>query len=241
MRFIGSLILFLCVFIFGVGYSQSDSSHWHDRLSMSFGLGASSPQGAFARKYDRTPFSFALSVGIKPNHSRYQFIFLQSNYQRLALFRKIFPVQSPQGGLFDINHSTSSNMLSVGLGYRYEFDQIWYIIPRVSFAFGACNAFVYTSIKDNVTDEIIESYREASDWSYLSTVKAGLNVPIIPGVQISLLFSYIRSGPLEVYLPRQDPIFPSPVNPFNNYEARRSIIGLLAMEIGVTLYFNQFH
>ncbi len=241
MRFIRYLLFFLSIFISHVCFSQSDSLQWHDRLSMSFDLGASSPQGAFARKYDRTPFSFSLSVGIKPNHSRYQFIFFHSNYQRLAQFRKIFPVQSPQGGLFDINHSSSSNILSLGLGYRYEFDQIWYIIPRVSFSFGACNAYVYTSIKDNFTNETIESYREASDWSYLSTLKGGVNVPIIPGVQVSLLFSYIRSGSLEIFLPRQDPLFPSPVNPFNNYELRRSSIGLLAMEIGVTLYFNQFH
>jgi hypothetical protein len=241
MRFIAYLLLTFFFLASGDSYSQAtDSLRWHDRLSMSFGTGASIPTGPLARKYDRTPWSVSFSVGMKPNHSRFQFIFFQANYQRLAQFRNIFPVQSPQGGLFEINHSSRSNVLSLSGGYRYEFDQIWYVIPRVSFSFGACNAYVFTSLKDNFTDEVIESYREASDWSYLSTIQGGFNVPIIPGLQVSFLVSYLRSGSLDIFLPRQDPLVPSPVDPFNNFEFRRSSIDLLAMEIGVTLYFNQF-
>lgn len=232
------IVIFLTVSVSHV-YSQADSLQWHDRLSLASASGVSFAKEPLSRKYDRTPWSLSFNFGVKPSHSRYQFIFLQANYQRLAQFRNIFPVQSPQGGLFELNHTTRSNLLSFTLGYRYEFDQIWYLIPRLSFSFGTCNAYVHTSFKDNYTNEIIESFREASDWSYLSTLEGGFQIPLYSGIHASFTISYIRTGSLELYLPVQDPILPAPVDPFNNFERRRSSIDLLAAEIGLTLYFNQ--
>ena len=221
--------------------AQSDSLIWTDRFSLVFGLGVSDAIGPFDRKFSKTPWSLSFNLGFKPNHNSFQFAELRSNYQRLAQFQKIFPVQSPQGGLVEISHSSRSNLLSMGLGYRYEFQQLWFIIPKVGFSFGGCNAYVFSSLRDNFSNELIENYREASDWSYFSMLEIGFNVPVYPGVHFSILGSYFQSGSLDIYLPLQEPLFPTPVNPFDNFELRRTAIDLLALEIGVTLYFDQLN
>ncbi|HKK63455.1 MAG TPA: hypothetical protein VJ951_12895, partial [Bacteroidales bacterium] len=149
MRFFGWIIICVIFFSVSISYGQTDSTQWPDRISISMALGASKPLNAFDRKYSGTPWSVSVQMGIKPNQDRFQFIEFDFNYQRLTEYQNIFPIQSPQGGLIDINHSTRSNLLFLGAGYRYEFDQFWYIIPKVSLSFGGCNAYVFTSLRDN--------------------------------------------------------------------------------------------
>jgi hypothetical protein len=220
--------------------SQNDSLKWHDRISFSSSLGISKVSSPFDRKYDRTPFSLSFNLGIKPIHSKYRFITLNINYQRFAQFSNIYTVQVQQN-IVDINHTTRSNALFFDLGYRHEFDQFWYLIPNAGFSLGFSNAYVYTSIRDNFTNEIIETFREASDWSFAYIVRGGIKVPIVSGVHSSFSVSYIQTGSMEVYLPSREPVLPVPVDPFGNFDRRRTSLNLLAFEIGVTLYLAQIY
>ncbi len=217
--------------------ARQDTMKWHDRLNFTATGGAAIPRAGLSHKYDRLALSYSFSLGYQVSLKHYTYIDLTISGHRLARYRNIFPVQSPQGGLFDLNHTTRSNLMNFHLGGTHEFDQFWYVIPRVSFSFGVTNGYVYTSLKDNSTDEIIDSYRQANDWSYLMAISGGLNIPVIPGLHVSILTTYHRTGSMDLFLPRTMELTPSPVDPFDNFELRRSASHLLSFQIGVTLYF----
>jgi len=233
---------FFCFFLFLILaplflYGSQDSLRWHDRMSFSALGGGAIPQAGLSQKYDGTALSYSFSLGYQVSLRHYTYVDLTIGGHRLARYRNIFPVQSPQGGLFDLNHTTRSNLMNFQLGATHEFDQLWYVIPRISFSFGVVNGYVYTSLKDNFTNEMIDSYRESNDWSYLTAISGGLNIPIIPGLHISILSTYYRAGSMDLFLPRTQELLPSPVDPFDNLELRRTASHLLSFQIGVTLYF----
>lgn len=236
------LLVFGMLLLMKFSSAQNDSSMIHESnlpyqtLYFSAGIGGSFGIGNFHRKYDQTAFKYHFTFGYKILKDKYIFAYMDLGFHRLeSVAVNYFVSNGPF--LYEERHRTSTQLMDLTAGIRYEMTQIWYLIPYIQASFGARNAYLSNTITDVDSDEIIESYRTISDWNYVACIESGLGVPLTPKVLVNVSFSYSNSGTFDIYLPPLG-VEGNIINndPVSYYDFNKTTTDLWGVQVGISIY-----
>ena len=207
------------------------------RFHIEGNLGVTWPLENFNRKFDEV--SFTAGGGVSYKILKDEFIYLQLKAQWYSLDR----VQTEYAQIIDniqlnLRHTSTSAVLDIKTGIKYEGPQIFYIIPFAYFLGGARNSYLYSSIVDQFDDEEIEGFRSESDWSYLYSIGGGVQVPITQSYHIWLSGTYSSTGSLDIPLPVNETSNVNSIYPEDYFEIRRSAMSLFDLRLGLSIYLN---
>lgn len=207
------------------------------RFSIEGHIGGAWGANNFARKYDRTAFSLGGGLSYKLFKKKYIYVQLITNWHVLDKISSNYTSIIDNIGV-EVKHSASSSLLDLKAGIKYEAPQIYYVIPFAKFSFGTRNAYLYSNVKSRNDDEVLFSDRSYSNWSYLYSFTAGLQIPLTTSFHVALSGTYSGTGSLEILLPYQDSSPVSSIYPEDHFMLRRSAVDLFQMQIGISIYIN---
>lgn len=219
--------------------AQKIDSSWVgiSRFNIEGHIGGAWGANNFARKYDRAAFSLGGALSYKLFKKKYIYVQLITHWHLLDKISSNYTSVIDNRGV-EVKHSASSSLLDLKAGIRYEAPQIYYVIPFAKFSFGTRNAYLFSKVKDRSDDEVLYSERSFSNWSYLYSFTAGLQIPLTTSFHVSLSGTYSGTGSLEILLPYQGSSPVSSIYPEDHFMLRRSAVDLFQLQIGVSIYIN---
>lgn len=221
--------------MYGLNAQETDSiPSFISRLHIEAAIGAGWGTGNLGRKFDRETLSIEGAVGYKLLKNEYLYLQVRTAWNRLRRFQTEYILQIDNIN-YEVTHSAASSLLDLQIGVKYEAPQIYYIIPFMQFSIGGRNAYLYSEIRDDFNDEVIDSYVVDNDWSYLYTISAGLQVPISEAFHLHLTGKYSGAGAMRVNLPEDN--IQTSRNPVNNFMEQLTAVELFHLNFGMTIYF----